>query len=457
MARHSEGREFVIIRQATILTMDGEAPFRGDLRVSDGRIAEIAPHIMHQGSAEEVVEAEGCFLLPGLVQPHIHLCQTLFRGAPDDLELLDWLAGRIWPMEAWLDERAMSAAANLGLYELINGGTTTLLDMGSRRHTKTLFERAEASGLRYFGGKCLMDLDRGGQMPADLLEPIDMALGECRELFQEFHGRDADRLRVSIAPRFAVSCSDEMLRAASDYACEEGLVLHSHANENCGEIEIVKQATGRENIDYLSDMGALGSQTVLAHGVHLSDEEVDLLFGSGTHIVHCPSSNMKLGSGFCRVPELLDYGINVALAADGAACNDRLSAFREMALAGLIHKPGREVGAMSAERVLEMATINGARALDMDEEIGSLEVGKRADLILIDPRRPETRGPGDAYSRIVYGCDGEDVRDVMVAGRWLKRDFEVRSLDRDEVSAEADEAWERLQCDFPDAFGGGDD
>lgn len=442
----------MIIRQATILAMDGSEPFVGDLRVSDGHIAEIGPHLLHRGSAEEELEARGCLLLPGLVQPHIHLCQTLFRGSPDDAELLDWLAGRIWPMEAWLDAPAMAASADLGLYELINGGTTTILDMGTRRHTEVLFERAEASGIRYVGGKCLMDLDRGGAMPADLLEPMDRALAECRELKAAFHGRDDDRLRYSLAPRFAVSCSDDLMRAAGVYAEQEGLVFHTHANENRSEIELVQASTGRENIDYLREMGVLGSRTVLAHGVHLSAAERGLLLGSGTHLTHCPSSNLKLRSGFCAVPELLDLGINVALAADGAACNDRLSAFREMTMAALIHAPGRSAGAMSARRVLEMATVRGARALGIEDEIGSLELGKRADLIVVDPRRPETRGPGDPFARIVYGCDGEDVRDVMVAGRWLKREFEVLSLDADEVSDAADESWARLRQQFPDAF-----
>ncbi|MEZ6194958.1 MAG: amidohydrolase family protein [Planctomycetota bacterium] len=444
----------MIIRHATILTMTDRETFVGDLRVSDGRIVEIAPHVAHVGAGEEEIDATGCFLLPGFVQPHVHLCQTLFRGAADDLELLDWLAGRIWPMEAWLDESAMRAAADLGIYELIAGGTTAILDMGTRRHTSVLFERAAAAGLRYTGGKCLMDRDRSGRMPAALLEDVDSALGECRELIASFHETAGGLLRASLAPRFAVSCSDEMLSGACDLAFEHGLIFHSHASESRAECELVRAATGRNNIDYLSELGVLGSQTVLAHGIHLFEGELDLLFGTGTHVVHCPSSNLKLASGVCAVPEMLDYGVNVALAADGAACNNRLSMFREMILAALIHKPRVGPTGMDAWRVLEMATVNGARALGLEDEIGTLEVGKCADLVVIDPRRPETLGLGDAAARIVYACDEGSVRDVFIDGRAVKRDGVVRPLGADEVAGAASEAWERLRRDFTGLDGG---
>ena len=420
-----------------------------------GTSSEVAPHVAHAGSAEEEIDAAGCIVLPGFVQAHVHLCQTLFRNLADDLELLDWLRERIWPMEAWLDASAIAAGARLGLHELISGGTTTLLDMGTVRHTDALFQAAEDSGVRYVGGKCLMDFDDEGIVPEGLIEPLEPALAETETLIERWHGAADGRLRYAVAPRFAVSCSDEMLQKASDIACMRGALIHSHANENRGEIELVHKRTGRENIDYLSDMGMMGSNVVLAHCVHLSQPEVHLLYGTGTHIAHCPSSNLKLASGFAPIPDLLDFGINVALGADGAPCNNRLSMFQEMTLAAMIHKPTFGPTAMPAARVLRMATRGGAKALGLEDEIGSIEPGKRADVIIIDPRDSARASVGDPRAAVVYTASSESVRDVLVGGRFLKRDFEVTTIDQSDVLDAAAGAWERLRTDFPEIVTGG--
>lgn len=441
----------MIIRGGRVLTMaDGAKPFVGDVRVHEGRIVEVAPHIGHSGTGEEIVDAVGCIVLPGFVQAHIHLCQTLFRNLADDLELLDWLRRKIWRFEAWLDEAAMSASARLGLFELIDGGTTAILDMASVRHTDVVFAAAEESGLRYVGGKCLMDLD-DGHVPEPLLEGADEALAESEALIARWHGAASGRIRYAVSPRFAVSCSDELMKRAVALARERGVRLHTHASENRGECQLVEERTGQRNVHYLSHLGMLGEDVVLAHAIHLDASEESRLAVTGTHVAHCPTSNLKLASGIAKVPELLASGVNVALGADGAPCNNRLSIFREMLLASLIQKPRLGPTVMPASTALRMATVAGARALGLADEIGTLEVGKRADIVILD--LDVNAEGGDVESAIVYSATAADVRDVFVDGQGLKRDGEVMTLDAETVAVDADVARRRLAQAFPDDIG----
>lgn len=427
----------MIIRDAFILTMnDRRAAFSGDVAVKDDRIVAVEKKITPQ-SGEEVIDARGAVLCPGFVQAHVHLCQTLLRNSADDLLLLDWLGRRIWPHEAWLDRAAISAAAYLGILELIDGGTTSILDMGTVRHTDALFEAAAATGIRYVGGKCLMDRNDGDAGPKELFESTDAALAETEELIARWHGRENGRLRYAVSPRFAVTSTEELLRRAGILACRANARLHTHASENVGEVEIVQKRTGRTNVDYLGDMGLLGSQTALAHCIHISEHETNLIWGSGTHVVHCPSSNLKLGSGIAKIPELLEQGINVALGADGAPCNNRLSIFREMHLAATLQKPRLGPKAMPAAQVLEMATMGGARALGLEDEIGSIEPGKKADLLLVDLDRAATFPHADPVSAIVYAADASNVRDVLIDGRFVKRDGKMTGLDAAKIIADA--------------------
>ncbi len=437
----------MILQGGRVLLGDALREETADLRVENGRIAEIGPGL-RPASGEEVLDVREAVVIPGFVQAHVHTCQTLFRNTADDMELLDWLGDRIWPFEAWLDAEALEASCRLGLHELISGGTTTILDMATVRHTDAVFQAAEDSGIRYVGGKCLMDFDDTGRCPGRLLEEADAALEETRALVTRWHGAADGRLAYAIAPRFAVSSTDELLRGVASLAAEAGLRIHTHASENRKECEVVRRRTGRENISFLADLGLLGPSSVLAHCIHLNEEEVDLLAGSGSHVAHCPSSNLKLASGVARVPELIGRGVNVALGADGAPCNNRLDAFREMRLASLIQKPLHGPKALPAKEVLGMATLHGARALGMEAEIGTIAIGKRADLVVVDGRSP-SMVTGGALPGIVFACGPESVRDVLVGGRFVKRDFEVLTLPRGRVLREAQNAFRRLARDFP--------
>ncbi|MGE0616200.1 MAG: 5'-deoxyadenosine deaminase [Bacteriovoracia bacterium] len=428
------------ITNATFLTQDSRRrALQGHLQIVDGKIAKItksAPRLKSRGT--QVIDASGLTILPGFVQAHVHLCQTLFRNQADDLELLDWLSARIWPMEAAHTEETLHTSARLGIHELLSSGTTCILDMGTVRHTDSIFEAVRASGIRASVGKCLMD--HPSTTPPGLREPTRDALAEALMLYKKWHGRENDRIRVSYAPRFVVSCTERLLTEVAQLAREQKAVIHTHASENLKEIRMVKSMVSCENVEYLHQLRLTSPRLVLAHCIWLKPNEMKILSRTGTHVVHCPSSNMKLASGFARVPEMTAKKINVALGADGAPCNNNLNMFQEMRLAALIHKPGNGPKSMRAQTVLDMATRNGARALNWFDHIGSIEVGKKADLIALDLNQPEnlalvrTAGgraaanPEALASAIVYSAQPAHVRWTMVDGRTLYRNGKVLTI-----------------------------
>jgi len=377
-------------------------------------------------------------VIPGLIQAHVHLCQTLFRGLADDLRLEDWLVRRIWPLEAAHTEETVHWSALLGAAELVLGGTTAILDMETVHHTGAAFEALERIGIRASVGKCLMDAHPEGA-PLELAESTDTALAEAESLARRWHGTTGGRLRVCFAPRFVPSCSGPLLRAAGELAERFGAQLHTHAAETIVERETVLRTTGLEEIAYLDSVGISGPRAALAHCVWVDAHEIARLARQGTNVVHCPSSNLKLASGVAKIPEMLAAGCAVALGADGAPCNNRLDVFSEMRLAALVQKPRLGAEAMPAAKVLELATLGGARALGLEDEIGSIAVGKRADLVVLDLHAAHMHpSGGDPVSFVVYAATAADVRDVFVDGRPLVLGHELVTLPIDEIVQEAD-------------------
>lgn len=403
----------LVIRNATILTMnDAFDVVEGDVVVRDGRIAAIgASDATH---ADQVIDARGAYLLPGFIQTHIHLCQTLFRGYADDLALLDWLKTRVWPMEAAHTPRSLAAAARQAADELLRSGTTTVLTMETVHDTDAVFEALEPMGLRAVIGKCMMDADSA--VPSRLMEQTSRSIDEAIAIAKRWHGRANGRLRAAFAPRFAVSCSRELIEAVATLAVEHDLVIHTHASENRDEIALIKSRTGRKNIDYLADTGLTSKHLCLAHCVWVDEHEQALMAERDVKVLHCPGSNLKLGSGLAPVVEMRAKGISVSLGADGAACNNHLDMFEEMRLAAVLQAVRHQPGALTARDAVWMATREGARALGLEREIGSIEVGKRADLILVDAQGP------DPYSAVVYSSRGTDVRTTIVDGHVLVDD-----------------------------------
>ena len=431
-------KERIIIQGATVVTLDGENRiFNGDVIVEGRRISGFGPPYSARifEDTDDVFDGAGCILLPGFVQTHVHLCQTLFRGAADDLALIDWLKQRIWPMEAAHTSRSLAASARLAIAELIRGGTTTALTMETVNHTEVVLQAVADTGYRAIVGKCMMD--SGDETPGALQEKTEESIAESVDLIRRWHGQDEGRIRCCFAPRFALSCTRELMIEVARLAKEMGVLVHTHASENVDEIAMVEKATGMRNIEYLASLGIAAPNVVLAHCVHLDGAEMDILKETGTRVAHCPSSNLKLASGVAKVPELLERGISVSLGADGAPCNNRLDMFTEMRTAALIQKVRLGSRSMPAATVLRMATIEGARALGYENEIGSIEQGKRADLQLISLERPHTTPSPDPVSAVVYAAEASDVELVMIDGRIVLRDGALTTLDESEVVAAA--------------------
>ncbi len=381
-----------------------------------------------------VIHYPNCTLIPGFVQTHIHLCQTLFRGLADDLELLDWLQKRIFPYENAHSKESLKTSAKIGINELQTGGTTTILDMGTIKHHEQVMEELISSGMRAISGKCMMDEN-------DLLpkfrESTSDAINTSFELAKEFHNNADGRVKYGFAPRFVLSCSEELLKETVELTNQfEGSIYHTHSSENKNEIAEVRRKFSRENIDYFSSIGVLGQNTVLAHCIHTNENEINLLKQTDTKISHCPSSNLKLGSGIANIPGYLKRGISVSLGADGAPCNNNLSIFTEMRLAALIQKPLHGPTVMDAKTIFKLATIEGAKALHLEKEIGSIEAGKKADLVLLDLETPYQSLPETddlIYSNIVYSASKENIKGVMIDGEWVVKNGESLIYDPQEL------------------------
>ncbi|WP_408889481.1 5'-deoxyadenosine deaminase [Myxococcus faecalis] len=435
----------LLLTGGTVVTMNREREVLvgADVLVQDGRIAKVGRGLKARGT-RRVVDVTGKVVLPGLIHGHLHACQTLFRGRADGLELLDWLRERIWPYEASHDAASMRASADLTFAELIRSGSTAALDMGSVHHYDSVFESARDSGFRLVGGKAMMDA--GASVPAGLRESTDDSLSESLALLEKWHGTHEGRLRYAFAPRFVLSCTPELLREVARLSREKGVRIHTHASENAKETEAVRQYTGgRDNVDFFHTVGLTGRHVTLAHCVWLSAEEQEILRETQTVVCHCPGSNLKLASGIAKVPELLEAGVSVALGADGAPCNNTLDLFHEMRLAAVMHNPRVGPLAMTPMRVLEMATLHGARALGLEDEVGSLESGKRADITVVDLGGLHAGPtPEDVLVPLVHSARSSDVTHVFIDGRPVLKDGVLTTLDAASVLSSAKSNVERI-------------
>jgi 5-methylthioadenosine/S-adenosylhomocysteine deaminase len=280
-------------------------------------------------------------------------------------------------------------------------------------------------------------MDQGDGVPSELHEDTDQSIRESVDLIKAWHGRAGGRVRCCFAPRFAISCTRELLNEVSELAKQHQVMIHTHASENKQECAIVEAETGRRNVAYLDSLGISGAHVVLAHCVHLDTEEMEILTRTKTNVAHCPSSNLKLGSGLARVAEMLSRGIPVSLGADGAACNNRLDMFTEMRTAALLQKLAHGPEVLPAAWVLRLATIDGARALGLEKEIGSLEAGKRADAIVVSLDQLHSSPQRDVVSALVYSAVASDVRTTITDGQVLMRNRDLLTLNEASVLEEA--------------------
>lgn len=431
----------LLVRNGLVVTMDpARRVLRTNVFLEGGRIAECPSE---RGDADDVIDATDCLVIPGLIQSHVHLCQALFRGTADDLDVVDWLRLRIWPFEQAHDEESVYDSARLAIAEMLLGGTTCALTIETVRHTEAAFEAVLESGFRAVSGKAMMDrFEPGTEMVG---EDGEASLEESIRLLHAYHGRADGRLRYAFCPRGARNVSERTWREVAAVAEEHGVTVHTHAAENRTQTARLA-ADGGTDLTYLAGLGVLAPRMVLAHCVWVSEDEMRLLAETGATVAHCPSANMKLASGFAPIPEMLELGVNVGLGADGAPCNNNLDMFNEMRLAALVHKPRAGPKAMPAGQILEMATIRGARAIGQAAELGSIELGKRADLVLVrrDRLHVQPSVGTDPVTQLVYEHRSSDVDTVIVDGRVLVQDGRLVALDEEEVRFRANRSAARV-------------
>ncbi len=421
----------LIIKNGYVITMDPQRRIieHGSVAVEGGRVKAVGKEI--EESADTVIDASGKAVLPGLINAHTHLSMTLLRGMADDMAIMPWLQDVIWPAEKRMTEKHCYTGALLGCLEMIKSGTTCFADMYF--FMNDVAKAVAKTGLRASLSYGIIEMDDITRRESEI------KAGE--KFVKSHHGAANGRIQAMFGPHAPYTCSPECLTRVKELAKKYEVGIHIHLAETKANVDAMNQRYGKRPVEHLQDLDFLGPEVLAAHCVWLTEEEIGHLRGSGTKPVHNPVSNMKLGSGVAPIPEMLESGIPVALGTDGAASNNSLDMFSEMKFATLLNKSHRsDPTAVPAQAVLEMATINGAKALGLEEEIGSIELGKRADLVLVDLKKPHLTPSHSVVSNLVYNSVGSDMDTVLVNGNAVMQERKVLTLDEKTVLEKAQEA-----------------
>lgn len=440
-----------LIGSGTVITVDKKRRI-----IIDGAVATHENKIIDIGKTDELkdkypdfdfIDAAGHIVMPGLINAHVHLTQALIKGCADDVELIDFLQYRIWKLMGNYTPYEAKVSTQICALEMIKSGTTTFAETLLAKHygldeiTKVIID----SGMRGIMAKSVMDLptyaSRENIMDPGMIEEGEECLEIAKEWKKKFENAGNGRIRIWLGPRPVGSTSKEMLRKVAATAKEEDMGIAMHFCEVREDVALMKDEYGMSPGELMESVGIFTKRTLLAHGIWLTKDDMIRIARNDTTVVHCPASNAKLASGFCLVPELIKNNVNVALGTDAATCDNAYDMFDAMKLAGIIHK-GRTLSptVVPAETVLEMATINGAKAMKMENEIGSLEIGKKADVVLIDCSNPRISPNINPVSAVVYSAKGSDVDNVMIDGKWIVRDRVINTMNENEILSEADKA-----------------
>ncbi|MHB1501905.1 MAG: amidohydrolase family protein [Candidatus Dormibacteria bacterium] len=445
----------MILDGATIITMDaGRRIFaRGALVVRADRIVAVGPadEILSAHPDEERVDVSGRLIIPGLIDTHVHQAQAMIRDCADDMALVQWLCERVWVLQGSYDHQDGVVSARLCIAEMLKSGTTTFLESGlaHRYGFEGVAQVVADTGIRACLSKKVMDIatyaSEDNAMPLGLRETRAESLLTTLDMFDRWNGAADGRIRVGFGPRTPGGVSPELYREMVSEARARGMGITMHLAEVEADRQFLRQTYQMSPVEFARSVGLVGPDVVLVHMVWLDDQDIGILAETGTSVSHNPSSNSKLASGVCPVPRLLAAGVNVALGCDGGPSNNTYDLLAEMKLAALVHKAvSLDPTVVPAETVLEMATINGARALRWDHEIGSLEVGKKADIVVVNRDRCGLSPGLNPVSSLVYSATGADVDSVMVDGRWLVRHGQLLTIDEEEAVAQARERARRL-------------
>ncbi|HLZ56222.1 MAG TPA: amidohydrolase [Ktedonosporobacter sp.] len=439
----------MLFKNATILTMN---PTRdiisgGAIAIQGNRIVAIGKtdELLAQYQDEEVIDVGGKLIIPGLIDTHVHLAQALIRGCADDMALIQWLCERVWVLQGNFTEDDGYVSARLCIAEMLKSGTTTFLEsMLAHRYGFDGIARAvEESGIRATLAGIVMDGNTYATqddfaMHPGMQESRETSLFGVLDMHSKWQGAADDRIHVWFGPRTPGGVSPELYREMSEFARQRDMGITMHLAEVEADKIFLKEKYNLSPVYFAESVGLLGPKSVLVHMVWLMQEDIKLLAATRTSVSHNPSSNSKLASGVCKVPQMLAAGVNVALGCDGGPSNNDYDLIREMKLAAIIHKAvSNDPLLVPAETVLEMATINGARALGLEHEIGSLEVGKKADLVVIDFHRLHTTPSINPVSTLVYAATGGEVDMVVVDGQVVVEQGTLLTMDEQEIMEQA--------------------
>ena len=426
----------ILIKNALILNPNNFENKKQSLLIKDDLIAEISDEI-DESNVGKIIDAEGKILLPGLINTHTHLSMTLFRGLADDLSLDSWLNDHIWPMEANLNGEYCYIGALLGAIELIKSGTTTFSDMYF--YMEDVARAVDDAGIRAVLSYGMIDFSDAERREAEIKE--NMAL------YNACNGMADGRIKVFLGPHSPYTASEELLVKVRELADEYNIGIHIHVSETQKEINDSLDEKGLRPFEYLEKIGFLGPDVVAAHCVWLSDEEIDIIKKHDVKVSHNPCSNMKLASGVSPVSKLIEKGVCVSIGTDGASSNNNLDLIEELKTASLLQKVSTlDPKVLNSDESIEMATIKGAEALGLSDEIGSIEVGKKADIILIDTNAANmTPDSSSLSSNVIYSANGSNVDTTICNGKILMENKKLTALDEDEIYAKARQAIKELK------------
>ena len=445
----------ILISGGIIVTVNNQRHIidEGSILIEDDRIVRVGKldEFKNYPRAEKQIDAKGKLIIPGLIDTHVHLAQALIRGCADDTALIDWLRKYVWPLQGNFDAQDGKASAELCMLEMIKSGTTTFLEslLHSRYGFDGIAETVRRSGMRGILSKTVMGLPSYGEeaniMHPGMVEDGETCLREVEGYHKRWNGQAEGRIRVWYGARSLGGCTPELYRQIGEGANRLRTGVTMHLSEVQEDVRYANKEFGKMPCEFMDEVGLAGRNVVFAHGVWLTEKEWQILAEKGGSVSHCPSSNLKLASGVARVPEMLGAGVNVSLGCDGGPSNNCYDMIREMKTASLIHKARLfDPRVLNAETALEMATINGARAVSLQNEIGTIEAGKKADLVIVSFDSPHMVPPLNPLSHLIYAANGSDVLTVIIDGKIVMEDRVVITLNEDEVLRHAKERGERL-------------
>lgn len=414
---------------------------KASICIEDDRITYVGTDVPSDFCADEIIDGTDRLVIPGLINSHAHGYMTLFRNVADDLSFMDWLFGTIDPLEQKLTMEDAYWGAKLSIIEMMRCGTTTYSDMHMHIHQTT--KAVKETGMRAVISRGLVG---GVNEDGSVNDLGNLKMSEALEELED--AKLTDRIKFMLAPHAPYTCDPGYLKYIADVAKEKGLGIHIHLSESVTECENTQKDYGVTPIEYALNAGCFDVPCVAAHCVQVGDSDIKILADKGVSVVSNPASNMKLGNGFAPIKKMMDAGVNVCLGTDGAASNNSLNMFHEMSLMTLIHKgTGRTPQCISAQEGFLMATINGAKALSMEKEIGTIEAGKKADLAVLNLNTPSLTPRNNLIAGLCYSANGSEVETVIINGQITMRDKKILTFDEKEVYEKITEIVARLGLD----------